>query len=99
MACELEQQSVDMAVMNLQIAQTQRAADAANLQQSTWAEMAAQIQLMMALMLLQNCLNGGGILGLVAQMEEMKHALTSPEKFQAKISDLHASVKKLKVGK
>ena len=94
MVCELEQQAVDMAVMNLQTAQTQKAADASNLQQSTWAELAAQMQLAMALMILQNCLNGGGMFGLMESIAEMRHALASPENFQAKISELRESVKK-----
>jgi hypothetical protein len=52
------------------------------------------MQLAMALMILQNCLNGGGMFGLMESIAEMRHALASPEKFQAKISDLRESVKK-----
>ncbi len=92
MACELEQQTVDTAMGVLQAANAQRAIDVANLQQSDFAVMAAQMQLMMALMLLQNCLNGGGMFGM-PQMLDLMSVSEHPEKLKAKVSELIESAK------
>ena len=98
MVCELEQQAVDDAMEAFQAANAQRAIDLANLQQSDWAVMAAQMQMMMALLLLQNCLNGGGMLGM-PQVMEMLSVLQHPEKLKAKVSELVERTKKTKSDK
>lgn len=92
MACEIEQQQVDLAVANLTAASAQRMQDEANLQQSTWAEMAAHAQLMMALMILQNCLNGGSMFGAV-QMMDLISVSRQPDRLKAKVFEIIQALK------
>ena len=89
MACELEQQSVDLAVANLSQAQAIQTAAALEKQQADWAVMAAQMQLAMSMMLLMNCLSGGAGFGIVPEVIKEVMSLSHHEKIsKEKVSEM-----------
>ena len=86
MACEDLLNNYNNQVATLALRSTELAQAQAEVQQRQFAVMAQQMAMAMASMMLLNCLNGqGGLPGMFRQIQE---ALASPEKLQAKISEL-----------
>ena len=95
MSCEQFEAALDdaMELLDQKIAEENSAY--ADYLQAQYATMAAMGQVMMATMLLQDCLNnqGGGGMGMIQMMQE---AFTSPENLKARASELRERVKRRK---